>query len=245
MRRMILTKKDIYKGPLILVNSELPIRYEQPDKLVPVDERYRDILMEREAANALHQVFEKIAADDIVPVSGYRSHNEQSEIYRNSLFENGDEFTCKYVALPDHSEHQTGLAIDLGQKSDSIDFIRPDFPDYGSCKAFRIIASDFGFILRYEKDKEAVTKIAYEPWHFRYVGYPHSKIISNNGMSLENYIDFIKNYSSENPLKYKQYEIFYIPLQDEKTVVEIEKNGLFHISGNNSDGFIVTLRSEV
>ena len=68
------------------------------------------------------------AEDSIVPVSGYRTMEEQRQIFSDSLRENGEEFTYQYVAVPGCSEHQTGLAIDLGERREEIDFIRPDFP---------------------------------------------------------------------------------------------------------------------
>ena len=84
------------------------------------------------------------------------------------------------------SEHQTGLAIDLGLASEEIDVIRPNFPYSGVCAAFRKQAADYGFILRYPAGKEAVTGIAYEPWHFRYVGVPHARFMLNRGSFWRN-----------------------------------------------------------
>lgn len=67
------------------------------------------------------------AQNDIVPVSGYRSMLEQTQIFKDSLKENGTEFTEKFVVKPGCSEHQTGLVIDLRQNIPPIDFIRPDY----------------------------------------------------------------------------------------------------------------------
>lgn len=108
----------------------------------------------------------------ITAVSGWRSQEEQREIYLQSLLENGEEFTNQFVASPGHSEHQTGLAIDLGLKQPDIDFLRPYFPYKGICQTFRELSTDYGFIERYQAGKEAITGIAHEPWHFRYVGVP-------------------------------------------------------------------------
>ena len=76
---------------------------------------------------------------------------EQERIYRESLRDNGPAFTRRFVALPGCSEHETGLAIDLGERRASIDFIRPAFPDTGLCSAFRRRAARYGFILRYRR----------------------------------------------------------------------------------------------
>ena len=107
--------------------------------------------------------------------------------YLQSLLENGEEFTNKFVARPGHSEHQTGLAIDLGLKQPDIDFLRPNFPYEGICQTFRELAADYGFIERYPVGKEAITGIAHEPWHFRYVGVPHAKIMVDHNWTLEEY----------------------------------------------------------
>jgi len=131
---------------------------------------------------------------EIAAVSGWRSLREQQELYAESLRENGEEFTRQYVALPNHSEHQTGLAVDLGVRQGEIDFIRPEFPYSGVCQRFRERAARFGFVERYPKGKEEVTGIAHEPWHFRYVGTPHAEIMAEHGMVLEEYIDFLKPY---------------------------------------------------
>ena len=93
------------------------------------------------------------------------------------MAESGLAFTHKYVAYPGCSEHQTGLAIDLGKAAGHIDFIRPAFPYDGTCGAFRRAAAAYGFIERYQKGKESLTGIAREPWHFRYVGLPHAAIM--------------------------------------------------------------------
>ena len=82
----------------------------------------------------------KTAADleaeaQIVPVSGFRTREDQEDIYRSSMEENGKEYTVKYVAPPDGSEHQTGLAIDLAENVPDIDFIAPEFPLYGNLPA--------------------------------------------------------------------------------------------------------------
>lgn len=147
-----------------------------------------DVLLERQAAYALEQLMERINGWRwIVPVSGWRSQREQQQIWDDSLRENGLEFTKTYVALPGHSEHQSGLAIDLGARGDTIDFIRPDFPYGGICGVFRALAPDYGFIERYPRGKEALTGIGHEPWHFRYVGTPHARIMTAHGLVLEEY----------------------------------------------------------
>ncbi len=173
----------------VLVNRDNPLSEEiGAEDLCPCDPRAPKILLDRRAADALQALFSHIGAgDEIIPVSGYRSREEQTQIFKDSIRENGEEFTLKYVALPGCSEHQTGLAIDLGKNGPEIDFICPDFPYEGVCKDFLDCAHQFGFILRYPAGKEAVTGIAHEPWHFRYVGPAAAAEITENGLVLEEY----------------------------------------------------------
>ena len=122
-------QNSIYSGDLILVNASHEFRTEDKSILVPVDDQFSNILVNKKLADAYQNIMMEIHAQNkIVPVSGYRSHDEQTALFESSLKENGKEFTYKYVALPDHSEHQTGLALDVGINQENIDFIRPDFP---------------------------------------------------------------------------------------------------------------------
>ena len=169
---------------LMLVNQQHPVSL-SPRSLVLVGGQ---VLLEQCAATALNQLMEELDGwQYITAVSGWRSQEEQCEIYLQSLLENGEEFTNKFVARPGHSEHQTGLAIDLGLKQPDIDFLRPNFPYEGICQTFRELAADYGFIERYPAGKEAITGIAHEPWHFRYVGVPHAKIMVDHNWTLEEY----------------------------------------------------------
>ncbi|HCC35480.1 MAG TPA: peptidase M15 [Ruminococcaceae bacterium] len=248
MNTIKFSKDKIYSGNLLLVNLRHRIRSGTSMDLIPADTQLPGVLLRRDAANALRIILDEISAGSaIVPVSGYRSAAEQKSIYDGSLKDNGEEFTRKFVAPPHHSEHQTGLAIDLGLNKENIDFIRPDFPYEGICNAFRKIAPDYGFIERYPNKKEHITGIAHEPWHFRYVGYPHSEIMKEKSLVLEEYIDFIKRYTRDgNHLRVcknrKTIEIFYVAAdKSEAVTITVPKKTLCQVSGNNVDGFIVTV----
>ena len=179
---------------LMLVNQEHPISW-NPQSLVLVGGR---VLMDERAACALNKLMEELDGwNFITAVSGWRSQEEQYEIYIRSLWENGEEFTNQFVARPGHSEHQTGLAIDLGLTQPDIDFLRPYFPYEGICQTFREQAAAYGFIERYPAGKETITGIAHEPWHFRYVGVPHAEIIVEHGWTLEEYHKYQKPFSWE------------------------------------------------
>jgi len=240
-----LLKEEIYRGELILVNAGHPIRRKFSNKLIPFT-RKNVLLHARAASMLVHLMSEIEHEDEIVPVSGYRPEHEQEAIYWNSVRDNGKEFTKQYVALPGRSEHQTGLAIDLGENTEDIDFIRPNFPYTGIFGEFREKASKYGFIERYRSGKEEITGISHEPWHFRYVGYPHAEIIKKMDICFEEYIELLKQYEvgKEHFVfqhKENHIEIFYVPATGDETYINMPDGVPYQISGNNSDGFIITV----
>lgn len=247
MKRDSLSREEIYRGTLILVNSLYGCQEPEASDLLPVPDEHSAVWLERRAAIALEELMAKISGwDGIVPVSGWRSLKEQQSIWDTTLLESGLPFTQKFVALPGHSEHQTGLAIDLGLKQEVIDFICPEFPYEGICQSFRRYAPRFGFVERYPKGKEAVTGIGHEPWHFRYVGLPHSLIMERNGLTLEEYIDAVRDYPcGQRPLFFRDHglEAFVSYLKASTsgdTALELEEGRPVSISGNNVDGYIIT-----
>ena len=154
MKKIILKTDDIHRGYLILVNPEYPYQEASTDLCSVGTWEGEEILYERTAAGALKNLIHEIGgAGQIVPVSAWRSMAEQQKIWDDSLAENGLEFTQNYVAVPGHSEHQTGLAIDLALNKPEIDFIRPDFPYEGICQTFRQRAAAHGFVERYQEGK--------------------------------------------------------------------------------------------
>lgn len=246
-----LTRPNIHTGSLILVNKHHGIQGDPEELLVPVRENLPEILLQRCAAVLLNELMQEIRGwRSIIPVSGYRSLAEQQHIWENSLRENGPDFTRKYVAVPGHSEHQTGLAIDLGLKQETIDFIRPDFPCTGVCQVFRKNAAKYGFILRYPAGKEDITGIGHEPWHFRYVGIPHAEIMEKNDLTLEEYMEFVKRFPYDGS-RYtlqsgsRKIRVSYLSDRPEyRASVPLRlPDGLpcaCTVSGNNIDGYIIT-----
>lgn len=245
-KTITLTQENIYSGSLILVNAAHRFQGINDDLLIPVRDSAPEILLNRRAVVLLSQLMQEIDGwRSIVPVSGWRSQEEQQAIWDDSLKESGLEFTRKYVAVPGHSEHQTGLAIDLGLKQEHIDFICPDFPYTGICRTFREKAAKYGFILRYPAGKEHITGIGHEPWHFRYVGVPHAEIMVSEGLTLEEYTDFLTGF----PYRDKPYlhtsgdktiHVSYVRAAPDKTVLDIPENFPYSLSGNNKDGYILT-----
>lgn len=131
---------------------------------------------------------------ELTPVSGYRSYDLQVELFEDQIQleidNNGFDKTKATVAaatevmIPGGSEHNAGLAMDICSLSES-------FEDTDEAAWLRENAADFGFILRYPKDAKsrAITKVIYEPWHYRFVGVEAAKDITAKGVTLEEYLN--------------------------------------------------------
>ena len=242
MRTLKLRREHTAMGPLILVNPTHPLRPQPGPELVPADPHRPGVLLERRCARLLRACVQAVGGGGgIVPVSGWRSQAEQQALWDDTMEREGEDFTRKYVALPGCSEHQTGLAIDLGEAAGEIDFIRPRFPEDGVCGAFRRAAAGYGFIQRYRREKEAVTTIAEEPWHFRYVGAPHAALMEENGLCLEEYRDFV----AEKPRRCalaggRAATVSWLPCPAEGLELP-EPEGCWQISGDNAGGFFLTV----
>lgn len=231
------------KGTLYLVNRAHPLPEEPAaEDLASVRSGQTEVRLHQRAKVMLDQLLAAVdGAGTIIPVSGYRPQTEQQAIWDDTLEREGEDFTRKYVALPGCSEHQTGLAIDLGEAAGEIDFIRPRFPEDGVCGAFRRAAAGYGFIQRYRREKEAVTTIAEEPWHFRYVGAPHAALMEENGLCLEEYRDFV----AEQPRRCalaggRAATVSWLPCPAEGLELP-EPEGCWQISGDNAGGFFLTV----
>ena len=126
---------------------------------------------------------------DIFISSGYRSYNRQKTLYNNYVSNDGKEEADTYSARPGHSEHQSGLALDVNTVDDS-------FANTEEAKWLVENCYKYGFILRYPKGKSNETGYKYEPWHFRYVGEDLATKLYNNGnwITMENYFGITSTY---------------------------------------------------
>ena len=248
MKTLTLKREALNQGSLLLVNARHPLPESvAPERLTPFNGT--DVLLERRTALVLENLFHALGCgSSFLPVSGYRTLEEQKQIYASSLAEHGEAFTRKYVALPDCSEHQTGLAIDLALNREPVDFIRPWFPRDGICRRFREKMISYGFVERYPEGKEGITGIAAEPWHFRYVGIPHAAIMERHGFCLEEYIDYLSLFPADGrhleiEIQNKSFEIFCQKLgpAEPSVTLSLPSSLPFQVSGTNTGGFAVTL----
>ena len=120
--------------------------------------------------------------------SGFRSYEQQLNLYNTYVGREGKDAADRYSARPGHSEHQSGLAFDLNSFDDNFD----KTPE-GQWLAAH--AWEYGFTLRYPKDKEDITGFMYEPWHVRYVGKELAQKLHDSGKVLEEYFDITSVYA--------------------------------------------------
>ena len=184
-------------GTLFLVNREYMITadYVPNDLVMPnVRRNSSSVLMRREAAEALEALFNAAKEEKgytLVAVSGYRSYQTQQSIYNRRVKNAGQAKADLYVALPGSSEHQLGLAMDVGRRSNTK--LKASF---GKSPEGLWLAENcyrFGFILRYKQEWTETTGYAYEPWHIRYVGLEHSLRIQELNIPFEDYIAMLRS----------------------------------------------------
>ncbi|WP_442604245.1 M15 family metallopeptidase [Paenibacillus sp. KN14-4R] len=177
----------------VLVNKQfaLPDNYEPKDLVYPsvpftFNEKIEKRMMRKEAAGALEQMFAGAKKDGIslAGVSAYRSHKTQVTLFNNYVKKDGEAKAKTYSAVPGHSEHETGLAIDVSG-SDGKCAAENCFGDTKEAKWLAVHAHEYGFIIRYPKGKESITGYQYEPWHLRYVGKKLAADVAKNGKTLE------------------------------------------------------------
>ncbi|WP_342416502.1 M15 family metallopeptidase [Paenibacillus sp. FSL R10-2782] len=168
-------------APDDLVEPKVPFSFEGPH-----EKRH----MRKEAAEALEKLFDGAKKDgmELRAVSGYRSYKRQVSIFNNNVKTKGQEYASKVSAVPGTSEHQTGLAIDVSSPSVG-NVLEQSFGASREGEWLEKHAPEYGFIIRYMKDKEDVTGYVYEPWHIRYVGIDIAEDVAKQGMTLEEYFD--------------------------------------------------------
>lgn len=183
----------------VLVNKQfaLPDNYEPTDLVYPdvpftFTEKIEKRKMRKEAAAALEDLFAGAKKDGIylAGVSAYRSYDRQKAVFESYVAKDGEEKAKTYSAVPGHSEHETGLAIDVSG-SDGKCAAEDCFGDTKEAAWIAKHVQEYGFILRYPEGKEDITGYKYEPWHIRYVGKDVAKEIYDRGITLEEYYNAV------------------------------------------------------
>ncbi len=263
-----ISNDKIHDGNLILVNYRYEYVFPTEDVLLPMKPRADhfsvatlDISLRSEALDAfaslMNDLYENSGFDDVLVVSSFRGIEKQAEIYQDRLERYGSEYAAAYVADPGYSEHHTGLAMDLSVYTGGASY---DIETYPACAWFNENYDRYGYVLRYPEHKAGITSINYEGWHYRYVGIPHSLIMDSLDLCLEEYIDYTKNYTFNSALCYdmnmgsiktvdaasykkssSEKIIYFVAASNEEATKIPLAEGEYQISGNNVDGFIITV----
>lgn len=179
---------------LLLANADHPIGDYTPE-LAVVSEPYQ---MDVRVAPVMKQMIADARQENIelMICSAYRPYSSQERNFNNSVNayvqqgysqEDAVMMTANMIARPGHSEHQTGLAADI--VTPSYQSLDDGYAQTDAAKWLLENAAEYGFILRYPKDKTTITHIGFEPWHYRYVGVEAAKKIMEQGLCLEEYLD--------------------------------------------------------
>lgn len=169
----VIEQKDgiTYVNGIIFVNKD----YSLPEDYDPKVNKKAYKALEKMQNDAM------VLGLDLNLISGYRSYKTQKELFQKYALKDGEEKANTYSAKPGHSEHQTGLAFDIG----SVD---RTFENTDEAKWIEENAHLYGFIVRYPKNKTDITGYIYEPWHVRYLGVDVATKVKASGLTLEEYL---------------------------------------------------------
>lgn len=213
-----------YTNNMWLVNNDNKLDYN--NNLNLVEFRDTDLFVNREVVEPLESLFKaskEYTEDKLLIMSTYRDKSEQEDLYKED---------SSLAAKVGYSEHETGLALDLyvhtlAQKN----FIKSQVGKWVNSNAYK-----YGFIIRYPFLEKSKTGFNYEPWHIRYIRVPHSNIIYNNRLTLEEYYHL---YEKDKFYKCDEYIISY--QSSHNNFLDIPKDyKIIEISKDNKGGYIIT-----
>lgn len=234
-----LQRSQINNGPLIMVSGTCP--FIGSTSFIDFSANTNSNIKPRDTAL-------KINPDMLQPLSdlfdGFCADNGYVNLQIYSTTELYYGTTSLYTT--ELSERNTGYTFDIGLITST-----GDIAPYISKRNEWMFDNcwKYGFIVRYNDTKTGTTGVGFMPHHFRYVGLPHSLIMNEKDMCLEEYLQFINEYTIDSPFTYstdsKEYKIFYVPANTSgDTEVNIAKNSVYTVSGNNTDGFIITIEND-
>lgn len=251
---------NIYVGDLILVNTQYAFRFpsSQASLLNVYNEYYAndlhcnyfvdssvqlEAIATRKLLEMANALFTEKGINNLQIGTGYRSYETQQDL------------ASRYpatAALPGYSEHHTGLGVDL-QVWDKDKKVTYTFEDTNQiCTAILAWMNEnaykYGFVRRFAPNKDAITQITSDRWHYRYVGVPHAYYMTQNDLCLEEYLAALEKctYGGNHlfvDVDGKSYEIYYVPaVSGTTTTIPVPGDpSIYTVSGNNYGGFIVTI----
>ncbi|MGN0631040.1 MAG: D-alanyl-D-alanine carboxypeptidase family protein [Ruminococcus sp.] len=233
-----LSQGQIHNGPLILVSSTCPfigttdLTDFSSNTNANIKPRDNSLKINPEMERPLSELFDAYCNDN-----GYV--NLQIYSTNETNLNGGSLYTTELT------ERSTGYTFDIALITST-----GDLAPYISKRNEWMFSNcwKYGFIVRYSDTKTGTTGVDFMPHHFRYVGLPHSLIMNEKDICLEEYLQMISDYTKDSPYTYstdtRSYKIFYVKADSSgETKLTLPKNAVYTISGNNTDGFIVTLES--
>jgi D-alanyl-D-alanine carboxypeptidase len=219
---------------LKLVNREFAVNATDYSKIVDawptVPVRATDIQIHQTVLGALAALFAEAPAElrAFFVTSGYRNFAHQAQIYENAV-------DRMYVMPPGHSEHQLGLGVDIL----ATDITMPQMSGTPEALWLAENAWRHGMILRYPYGTTHITDVAYEPWHFRYVGLIHAWYMTRNNLVLEEHLDFLEE--RQEIIETFDGVTYYIMYKwPTDGYLPVPKDLQFNISASNRGGYIIT-----
>ncbi len=186
---------DVPAWNLRLVNGWNPLPADYPYEAQLTNTFGNSLLFDARAATALRQMLDAGSAYGLRAASLFRPYELQVTLFNrkvNTYLNRGYSQTeaeakaATVVARPGTSEHHLGLAADI--LSTGIYSLEQSFENTDAFRWLKEHCAEYGFILRYPKEKEDITGVIYEPWHYRYVGVEAATVIMSRGISLEEYL---------------------------------------------------------
>ncbi|MDE6426026.1 MAG: M15 family metallopeptidase [Ruminococcus sp.] len=245
-----INSEKIYSGNLITVNGNNIYHFPADDINVVtlydhISTQYYGVsdlvvCLDEEVIEHLNELMEDFAENkyntDIVVIGGYRSSEDQNQRYNDGIS----------GVMSGFSDYHTGRSFDMGV-----------FPQDGSGSGYYSPtgiyawidehAADYGFVVRYPEGKEVYTNERARTQTYRYVGVPHSTYMKQNNLCLEEYIEKLKSYTINKPLEISSgtslYKVYYVGAGNgTETDVGVPLGSDYEVSGNNQDGFIVSVK---
>ena len=170
---------------LVLVNKSHALKSDYvPSDLVAIPS-FPNLLLRQVAIDDFENLLAAAKLDNVylIPYSTYRSYDYQKGLYEKYLKEDSQEVVDTYSARPGHSEHQTGLAIDIRSSSHWYSLTDNDY-DWMLNNSYK-----YGFIVRYPKDNSKITGYKEEPWHIRYLGRDIATKVHDKNITYDEYVD--------------------------------------------------------
>lgn len=187
-------KEKIADWKLKLVNYQNTLPEDFQIELSNIDETRKFDSRAIQELNLMFDAMKQSGVKDGWVQSSYRSIQTQTKVFNEQIEkyisqgktkEEAEKLTMQIINKPGASEHNLGLAVDFN-------YVDNTFEQTKTFKWLKQNAQEYGFILRYPKEKEQITKVKYEPWHWRYVGKENAKKINELNMCLEEYIEYLE-----------------------------------------------------